>query len=142
MGSTPVLGRTLAEIGDSTTCRTNSRRAEKVHISLRYDLAHAAHVRLASEGPHSLPNTCRTDHYSHLERNSWGRKSHFRRSRIQAVRRTTCFYCLSQRVGTTRDSDRETTHAVRGVCACAREKVGDVGGIGEDLGTNTGALTA
>jgi hypothetical protein len=29
VGSTPVLGRTLVEIGDSTTCRMNSRRAEK-----------------------------------------------------------------------------------------------------------------
>jgi len=45
-----------------------------------------------------------------------------------------------------RDDDerlkQRTTHAVIGVCACAREKVGDVGGSGEDLGTNTGALTA
>jgi len=142
VGSTPVLGRTPAEIGDSTTCRTNSRRAEEGYINLRCDPASAAHVRLASEEPHSLPKTRRTNHYSHLKRNSWGHKSHFRRSRTQAVRRTTCFCCICQRDGTTRDSGRGTTHAVRGVCACAREKVGDVGGIGEDLGTNTGALTA
>jgi len=45
-----------------------------------------------------------------------------------------------------RDGDerlgQRITHAVTGVCACAREKVGDVGGSGDDLGTNTGALTA
>ena len=83
------------------------RLVERIHVELRkgcinlgHEPAYAGHVRLASEELHSLLNTCRTNHYSHSKRNNLGRKSHFRRSRTQAVRRTTCSCCICQRNGT------------------------------------------
>ena len=40
------------------------------------------------------------------------------------------------------DPEKIMTHTIRGICTCARERGGDIGGISESLGINTGALMA